>query len=104
MCPGGGATSPTSAVARRVFISYAREDNRRPPDNPGAKGFVSFLHDRLGYELGQLGSPCPELWLDTKEIERGRRFEPLLSEGLAEASLLLVVLSRNWISRTWCLR
>ncbi len=88
----------------QIFISYARDDNESPPDDPDAKGFVTYLHDQLRFELKQLGHPRPELWRDAKRIERGDQFEPDLKEALARASLLLVVLSRNWMEQEWCRR
>jgi hypothetical protein len=88
----------------QIFISYARDDDEPPPDDPGAKGFVTYLHDQLRYELRQLGQPWPELWRDRQKIERSNQFEPRLSEALARSSLLLVILSRNWMNRDWCLR
>ena len=93
-----------SLTRPRVFVSYARDDDEPPPDDPGAKGFVSYLRDQLQYELRQLGQPYPELWRDTGPNRTGHQFEPDLSEALANSSLLLVVLSRNWIARDWCRR
>jgi hypothetical protein len=96
-------SSNLPAVAQ-VFISYARDDDEPPPDDPNATGFVSYLHNQLRYELTQLGPPAPVLWRDQKTIERGHRFEPRLVEALAQSTLLLVVLSRNWMERGWCRR
>ncbi|MGH6919894.1 MAG: toll/interleukin-1 receptor domain-containing protein, partial [Geminicoccaceae bacterium] len=89
---------------QQIFISYARDDDESPPDEPGAKGFVTYLHDQLRYELTQLGQPRPELWRDRQRIGRSDQFEPHLSEALARSSLLLVILSRNWMDRGWCQR
>ena len=94
----------TGQAARQIFISYARDDDEPPPDEPSAKGFVTYLHDQLRYELTQLGQPRPELWRDRQRIERSNQFGPHLSEALAKSSLLLVVLSRNWMDRDWCKR
>ena len=88
-------------MTSQIFISYARDDNTRPPDDRDAKGFVTFLYEQLQYELQQLGQPRPELWID-KEIKFGDQFEPKLNENLAASSQLLVILSRNWMDREWC--
>jgi len=93
---------PAVQVSQQIFISYARDDDEPPPGQPDAEGFVTHLHNQLLYELKQLGQPRPQLWRDTKRIERGDQFEPELAEALAGSSLLLVVLSRNWIARDWC--
>jgi hypothetical protein len=89
---------------QQIFISYARDDDEPPPGQPDAQGFVTHLHNQLLYELKTLGQPRPQLWRDSKRIERGDQFEPELGEALAASSLLLVVLSRNWIARDWCRR
>lgn len=89
---------------QQIFISYARDDDEPPPGQPDAQGFVTHLHNQLLYELKQLGQPRPRLWRDTKRIERGDQFEPELEQALAASSVLLVVLSRNWIARDWCRR
>jgi TIR domain len=96
--------SASADHAGHIFISYAREDDEPPPHVPEAQGFVAHLHDYLRYELTQIGGDYPALWRDVKRIERGHQFEPYLEEALAKASLLLVVLSRNWVRREWCRR
>jgi hypothetical protein len=90
----------------QIFISYARDDDAAPPDlNRGeAKGFVTSLHEQLLYEFQELGQPRPKIWRDTRGIDPGDQFEPLLDEAIAASSLLLVVLSRNWLTRPYCLR
>jgi hypothetical protein len=97
-------TSASADHAGHIFISYAREDDEPPPHVPEAKGFVTHLHDQLRYELTQIGGDRPVLWRDTKRIERGDRFEHHLDDALTKASLLLVILSRNWVRREWCRR
>jgi hypothetical protein len=88
-------------VTCQVFISYARDDNRPPPDDEKAKGFVTYLYEQLQYEFSQRGQPRPQLWMD-KEIKRGEQFEPKLNQSLATSNLLIVILSRNWMDRPWC--
>jgi hypothetical protein len=88
----------------QIFISYARDDDAVPPGKTQAKGFVTFLHEQLLYEFMNLGEPRPILWRDTRVIERGHQFEPLIKKAIKASSLLLVVLSRNWMAREWCRR
>jgi len=89
----------------QIFVSYARDDDAAPPDlNRGeAKGFVTSLHEQLLYEFQELGQPRPKLWRDTRGISPGDQFEPLIDEAIAASCLLLVVLSRNWLTRPYCL-
>jgi TIR domain len=88
----------------QVFISYARDDDVAPPGRDEAKGFVTYLDEQLRYELTQLGQPRPRLWRDTRRIERGDQFEPLIEEAVASSSLFVAMLSRNWLDRPWCRR
>ena len=87
----------------KIFMSYARHDNSLPPDLPKAKGFVTFLDEQLAYELRSLGEPVPQIWRDTRFIERGNQFDPLIQEGIESSGILVVVLSRNWLHRPYCL-
>jgi hypothetical protein len=91
-------------LATQIFTSYARDDDAVPPGKTQAKGFVTVLHEQLLYEFRNLGEPRPILWRDTRVIERGDQFEPLIEEAIAASSLLVVVLSRNWMARKWCRR
>jgi TIR domain len=91
-------------VPVQIFISYARDDDETPPGMNDTKGFVGFLYDQLTYEFRRLGQPNPRLWRDTRNIERAQQFEPLLEKEVAASDFLLVVLSRNWLARDWCLR
>jgi hypothetical protein len=88
----------------QIFISYARDDDGAPPDDRTAKGFVTSLHDQLCYEFRQLGQPNPALWCDTRNVDRGDQFEPMIEEAIAGSSFLVVMLSRNWLGRPWCRR
>jgi TIR domain len=87
-----------------IFISYARDDDLSPGDKPDGKGFVAFLDDALRYEFGVLGPERPKIWLDTKRIAGGDQFASEIEEALKNASLLLVILSPNWIANDWCRR
>jgi hypothetical protein len=88
----------------QIFISYARDDDETPLGMSGVKGFVSFLYDQLTYEFRRLGEPRPKIWRDTRNIERAHQFEPMLEQEIANSDYLIVVLSRNWLARPWCLR
>ena len=90
------------AISARIFISYARVDDEPPPENREASGFVAYLRRQLRFEFGQIGGLQPELWRDRERVPDGDFFEPLLSEGVAGASLPLVVLSRNWVASSNC--
>lgn len=87
-----------------IFISYARDDDQPPPDCPDRKGFVTFLDESIRYEFRDLGPERPKIWRDVKRISDGDQFSAELEDALKNASFLLVVLSPNWMSSSWCKR
>jgi hypothetical protein len=87
-----------------IFISYARDDDVAPPDRPDKKGFVTFLDESVQYEFRDLGPDRPKIWRDTRRISDGDQFTPELENALKDASLLVVVLSPNWMASKWCNR
>jgi hypothetical protein len=92
------------AVVADIFITYARDDDLAPPDNPDRKGFATFLDESIRYQFRNLGPKRPTIWRDTKRISDGDQFTPEIEEALKNASLLLVVLSPNWMASKWCRR
>jgi len=88
----------------QIFVSYARDDDSVPPGQGEAKGFVTFLDEQLRFELVGLGTPRPSLWRDKRRIDAADQFDPTIAKGISESELLVVVLSRNWVARPWCLR
>ena len=80
----------------QIFMSYARRDNVQPPGAPEAKGYVTTLHEYLDFAFDHHGYPNPSIWRDTRNVEDGQQFDPLIKEAIDNSSLFLVVLSRNW--------
>ena len=92
-------------MAFQIFISYARKDDLPfPPDSSEANGFVSVLVKHLKYQFQQLGGTAPELWRDTRAIKPSDQFDPIIQKAIGDSEVLLVVLSRNWVEREFCLR
>lgn len=86
----------------QIFVSYARNDDLPPL---GEKtGFINDLYANLKQEFRRLGPETPELWRDKREIEPSDQFDPILEKAVNDSQLLLVVLSRNWLKRPYCLR
>ncbi len=86
----------------QIFISYARDDDEPPPDIQGGRGFVEFLHEHLKYKFITSGPFPPDLWRDVQNISDGEQFPPRLEQELSKSSLLLVVLSENWMASAYC--
>jgi len=88
----------------QIFVSYARNDDLPPLESSDGKGFVSALYGHLNYQFKALGPPMPELWRDTRSIGRSDQFDPIIEAAAGSSDLFLVVLSRNWLSREFCLK
>ena len=85
-------------------MSYARDDDEPTPGVEDELGFVSALHLHLNHAIKQQGYPRPQIWRDTEQIEKAEGFDPKIANAINESELLLVVLSRNWPTRPYCLR
>lgn len=85
-----------------IFVSYAGLDDEVPAGTSIDKGFVTFFREQLKFALCQKGPPRVEVWYDKARIERGEQFNPKIAEGLQDADLLVVVLSRNWLDSKNC--
>ena len=84
-----------------VFISYARNDDLKPPFDDATHGWVTFFWHQLRFELTNSGLPEANLWLDRFEIEPTEEFTPKIEAALRDAELIIPVLSENWIKRDW---
>jgi hypothetical protein len=92
-------------VPFQTFISYARRDDQPfPPESHEANGFVTALVRNLKYDFQSLGGTAPELWRDTRAIKASDQFDPIIQKAITNSDLLLVILSRNWLERDFCLR
>jgi hypothetical protein len=88
-------------MAFRIFLSYARDDDRPPPDT-NASGFVTLLNDRLRNRFTELGPPPLDIFFDTAEIKKNERFLDRITKGLKNADALVIVLSPNWLASQNC--
>jgi hypothetical protein len=86
----------------RIFLSYARKDNSLPPGTARGTGFVTTLKGELEYEFQKHGDPTPKIWWDEEQVEDGDVFNPKIEEAINGSDLLLIVLSRNWLTRQHC--
>ncbi len=103
-CVGNRPVWESGVSSVQIFISYARIDDEPPPGLADAQGFVTYLHDQLLYEMKVLGQPQPKLWRDVRHVEPNDQFDAKIEQNITDSSILLVVLSRNWTHRPYCLR
>ena len=86
----------------QIFVSYARADDLPPPEDVDCDGFVTCLHEQLNYEFQTLGGPRPKIWRDTRRIGQADQFDQKIEDAISQSSLLLVVLSKNWMASDYC--
>jgi hypothetical protein len=96
-CAVPGAPDP-----REVFVSYRRLDDLPPPGKSKDRGFVCYLLRQLRYDLSQMGVPDAILWQDRGKIGPGDDFPDVIREALNRAELFLAVLSKNYVTSSWC--
>ena len=90
-------------MAVQIFISYARDDDIVPPGSTDGKGFVTSLHEDLERVFTLQGPERPHIWRDQRRIAPADLFEPMIKDAIVDSQILLVVLSRNWMERPFCL-
>ncbi len=90
------------AVAIQVFLSYARIDDELPKYVSDGAGFVTCLDEALTYQLRQQGDTETRIWRDIRRVDPADQFDAVIQEGIENSSLLLIVLSPNWMKRPAC--
>lgn len=85
----------TSTDQLRVFISYARDDDK-------ALGFVSDFKRSLHSFVKMKSSRVIDAFLDTEDINWGQTWEETLDLEIMRATIFIPFLSANYISRTNC--
>ncbi|KAG5227061.1 TMV resistance protein [Salix suchowensis] len=87
----GITSSPSSSPPEYiydVFLSFKGKDTRN--------NFTSHLYSNLV----QRGI---DVYMDDRELERGKTIEPALWKAIEESRFSVVVFSRNYASSSWCL-
>ena len=102
MTQSSDMSAPQSKQPDTVFISYARDDDVKPPFDDSTEGWVTFFWRQLRHELITRGAPQASLWLDRYQIDPAEAFTPKIRQALMEAKILIAVFSENWVQRAWC--
>jgi hypothetical protein len=71
-------------MARKVFISYRREDSA---------GSAGRVHDRLIPEFGR-----EALFMDVDKVRAGMNFVKMIREEVAKCDVLLAIIGPNWLN------
>jgi len=99
-----GDKQPVSDQPVQIFLSYAHNDDLPPPDDMSRKGFVSALYGELSYHFRVVGGATPKIWRDTRGIDAAQQFDGKIEQAINDSSLLMVVLSPNWMFSDYCRR
>jgi hypothetical protein len=86
-----------------IFVSYAHIDNQ--PVHGQELGWISHFINNLGAETGrQLGrSEHFSVWMDFK-LNTNDSVTPAIEQQLREADVLIIMMSRGWLSSEWCVK
>ncbi|XP_011021441.1 PREDICTED: TMV resistance protein N-like [Populus euphratica] len=82
------SSSPPPLYMHDVFLSFRGKDTRN--------NFTSHLYSNLA----QRGI---DVYMDDRELERGKTFEPALWKAIEESRFSVIVFSRHYASSPWCL-
>lgn len=93
------------------FVSYARADDRPPPDARPAdlpdRGWVTRFLKGFSHHLGRaLGRPAEgeRYWIDYRDLPHGAVLDDAIRAHLAGSRFLLPILSTSWFASDWCRR
>jgi hypothetical protein len=81
--PQSGSGTKTAYSRTGVFISYRRDDKR---------DFARGLYERLARHLGE-----QQIFMDVDSIDLGVDFTDVINQRLAQCSVMLVVMGKNWL-------
>ena len=65
---------------------------------------MEFFWGNLRFELTDKGLHQAKLWLDRYDIDPTEDFTQKIEEALQEASMIITILSPNWVQRPWCVK
>lgn len=96
------AAAPPKPREGSVFVSYARADDQKPPNENTTDGWVTFFWNNLRWELTNRGAKSAELWLDRYQIDPAEAFTQVIREAVSAARVIVPVFSENWSRSRWC--
>ncbi len=94
-----------SSFKNDIFISYARIDDRKPPDPDKDKGWVTLFHEHLEFELSQRFGRVGviKIWRDTREIGGSTYFDEAIQNHINRSGLFLALTSTGYLnSESYC--
>lgn len=83
-----------------IFISYTHSDNYPPAED--VKGWVELFHRSLLALIKQIYEREISIWRDPK-THGNDRIEADVRQKIADASLLITILSPRYLTSRWCL-
>ena len=66
----------------QIFVSYARNDDVPPHEDPTKNGFVTYLHHQLDFAFRDFGDPKPRFWRDVRRIDKADQFDTKIADAI----------------------
>jgi len=85
-----------------IFISYAHLDDRSPFGDE--KGWIDLLHERLSVLVSQALGYELRIWRDGHNLQGNDQLQGAIGEGVAQALLLIPIISPRYVQSEWCNR
>jgi hypothetical protein len=79
-----------------VFISYSHANDH--------EGWVATFRRKLEARLRERVPAGPVFYHDSHTLKRNEDLTPQLIEGVKESAVFVPIISRNYLSRPWCLK
>jgi hypothetical protein len=89
-------------MPHQIFLSYAWADDEVPAVERERPGWVRYFHDFVVAGLRSRGFKDVNFWRDVKEYSDNQEFEKQIEAALANAVLLVAIVSPNYLSSQWC--
>src|SRR5258707_41852 len=90
------------AFTHDIFISYAHLDDRSPFGDE--KGWIDLLHERLSVLVSQALGYELRIWRDGHNLQGNDQLQGAIGEGVAQALLLIPIISPRYVQSEWCNR
>ena len=85
-----------------IFISYGHLDDQDPAGD--VKGWVDLFVERLPRLIGTNLGYLPKVWRDEHSLGGHALLTAAIEEGIANASVLVPILSPRYVQSDWCRR
>src|SRR5436305_175827 len=79
-----------------VFISYSHANNYA--------GWISTFRQKLDARLQERVPPGATFFRDTETLQGNDDLTPTVVDGIRSSAVLVMIVSRSYVTRPWCLK